>query len=51
MKFAENFIILKLLEKKMREVFLLTLFIFAFGVGLFIFAMIQVRKFRRSQGK
>ncbi|GEM_PF-2795858 len=35
----------------MREVFLLTLLIFAFGVGLYIFAVIQVRKYRRSQGK
>jgi len=35
----------------MREVFLATLLLFAFGVALFIFAMVQVRKFRRSQGK
>jgi hypothetical protein len=35
----------------MREVFLLTLIVFAFGVALYIFAVVQVRKFRRSQGK
>jgi len=35
----------------MPEVFFATLLIFAFGAGLFIFAMIQVRKYRRSQGK
>jgi len=35
----------------MLEVFLATLLLFAFGVGLYIFAIFQVRKFRRSQGK
>lgn len=34
----------------MREVFLASLLVFAFGMGLFIFLMIQARKFRRSQG-
>jgi hypothetical protein len=35
----------------MPEVFYATLLLFAFGVGLYIFAVIQVRKYRRSQGK
>jgi len=35
----------------MREVFLLTLLLFAFGVGLYIFAVFQVRKYRRSQSQ
>lgn len=35
----------------MSSVFLGILLIFAFGVGLYIFAIIQIRKFRRSQGK
>jgi hypothetical protein len=35
----------------MLSVFLASLLVFAFGMGLFIFAMIQVRKFRRSQSK
>jgi hypothetical protein len=35
----------------MHPVFIGILLIFAFGVGLYIFAVIQVRKFRRSQGK
>jgi len=33
----------------MLEVFLAQLLIFAFGMGLFVFCMIQARKFRRSQ--
>jgi hypothetical protein len=33
----------------MLSVFLATLLVFAFGMGLFIFLMIQARKFRRSQ--
>jgi len=35
----------------MLSVFLATLLIFAFGVGLYIFAVVQVRKFRRSQSQ
>ncbi len=41
----------KVLAKKMSNVFLGVLLVFAFGVGLYIFAVIQVRKFRRSQSK
>jgi hypothetical protein len=35
----------------MLEVFLATLLLFAFGVGLYIFAIIQIRKYRRSQSQ
>ncbi len=35
----------------MHSVFIGVLLIFAFGVGLYIFAIIKIRKFRRSQGK
>lgn len=35
----------------MNSVFLGILLLFAFGIGLYIFLMIQYRKARRSQGK
>jgi hypothetical protein len=35
----------------MRDVFLLTLMLFVFGMGLFIFLMYQARKLRRSERK
>ncbi len=35
----------------MSNVFLGILLIFAFGVGLYIFAIVQIRKFRRSQSQ
>jgi len=43
----------KLLKENniMPEVFWLTVLLFAFGVGLYIFAAFQIRKYRRSQGK